>query len=95
MTHTGYSLKRPSLRSNYIKILNALNHINYADYEPTRLELSKISGVSHDQGFDKALNALIEAGAIGELNNNGRLVLKDDTLLNDAVDNDIKKYARN
>ena len=91
MTHTGYSLKRPSLRSNYIKILSTLNHINYADYEPTRQELSKIVGISHDQGFDKAVNALIEKGAVYEIA--GRLCIEDDTLLNDAADNDIKKFV--
>ena len=93
MTHSGYSLKRPSLRSNYIKILSALNHVNYADYEPTRQELSKIVGISHDQGFDKALNALISNGNVGVAGSEERLVCVDDTLLNDATDNDIKKFA--
>lgn len=64
MTHSGYTLKRPTLKSNYIKILQTLTSFNGVDVLPNREMLRKTTGISHDQGFDKALNALVTAGYV-------------------------------
>lgn len=92
MTKTGYSLKRPTLKANYIKILQTLYAFNAVDVAPTRKQLKETVGISHDQGFDKALNALLKAGEIEEIENTDKL-LANTMLIDEAAENTAKHYG--
>ena len=97
MTNPGYSLANPSLKTKYIKILQAVVNINNCDAEPTRAEVRDITGITHDQGFDKAVNALIDAGWLkeskeGNLNSNTSKFPYD--LIVTAAANSIYHYNR-
>jgi len=92
MTKTGYSLKRPTLKANYIKILQTLYAFNAVDVAPTRKQLKETVGITHDQGFDKAINALLKAGKVKTVENTERLFAYTD-LIDEAAENTAKHYG--
>ena len=92
MTTTGYSLKRPTLKANYIKILETIATFNDVDVYPTRSQVREIIGITHDQGFDKAINALLKAGKVKTIENTEKLFAYTD-LIDDAAKNTAKHYG--
>jgi len=91
MTKPGYSLKRPTLKANYVKIFQAIESFNNVDAYPTRSQVREITGITHDQGFDKAINALIENEIVEE--RNGGLWTTTDSLLYTAAERSAKHYG--
>ena len=73
MTHNGYSLKRPTLKTNYIKILSAVDRLNSVGHCASSTELQQILGIYHDDGFHKALSALKKNGYVAVNENDGKL----------------------
>ena len=92
MTKTGYSLKRPTLKANYIKILETIATFNDVDTAPARNHVREITGITHDRGFDKAINALIADGVLEEKENGG-LWVKDGEILYYAAERSARHYG--
>ena len=66
MTKPGYSLANPSLKTNYVKILQTVLTLNSFDELPNRADVRDITGITHDRGFDKAVTALVKDGWLKE-----------------------------
>lgn len=92
MTNSGYSLNRPTLKANYIKILQTIASFNDVDAYPTRSQVREITGITHDQGFDKAINALIDDGTIEE-REGGKLWTNNHDILYLAAERSARHYG--